>query len=83
MRNFAFWMKMVPVVMLAVSCGEHSGEQSSTQEEVNEIEVIPKVKEPQAEQDIVDFTEEETGTPITGKQGNPKDVLVTETPLEE
>lgn len=83
MRNFAFGMKMVPVVMLAVSCGGHSGEQSSTQEEVNEIEVIPKVKEPQAEQDIVDFTEEENGTPITGKQGNPKDALVTETPLEE
>lgn len=77
-------MKCIPVVLLAVSCSGQgqSGEQTPVQDEVNEIEVIPKVKEPKAEEDIVDFTEEEAGTPIAGRQGNPKDKIVGETPAD-
>lgn len=73
-------VKSALVMLLATSCSGQSGEKAAVQEDVNEIEVIPKVKEPQSDEEVVDFTEESTGTPITGKQGNPKENLVNETP---
>ena len=67
------------MVLVAVSCSGQSGEQKSDQDEVREMEIIPKVKEPQTEVvDTVGFPEEATGTPIRGYQGYPEDDLVKE-----
>lgn len=70
------------MMLLGTSCSGASGEKAAVQEDVNEIEVVPKVKEPQSDEEVIDFTEEGTGTPITGKQGNPKENLVNETPSD-
>lgn len=75
-------MKSAFILLLITSCGSQTGEKTSVQEEVNEIEIIPKVKEPQSDQEVTDFTEEEYGTPIMGKQGSPNDKLVGETPSD-
>ena len=71
-------------MLVVVSCSGQSGEQTSEQDEVREMEIIPKVKEPQTEAvDTVGFPEESTGTPITGYQGYPEDDLVKESKDDE
>lgn len=75
-------VKSALMMLLVTSCSGQSGEKAAVQEDVNEIEVVPKVKEPQSDEEVIDFTEEGTGTPITGKQGNPKENLVNETPSD-
>lgn len=72
------------IVLVVESCGGQSGEQKNERNEVREMEIIPKVKEPQAEVvDTVGFPEEATGTPITGYQGYPEDDLVKESKDDE
>ena len=72
------------MVQVAVSCSGKSEEQKSDQDEVREMEIIPKVKEPQTEVvDTVGFPEEATGTPIRGYQGHPEDDLVKESKDDE
>ena len=72
------------IVLAVESCGGQSGEQKNERNEVREMEIIPKVKEPQAEVvDTVGFPEEATGTPITGYQGYPEDDLVKESKDDE
>ena len=68
------------LVSLAVaSCGGQTERLKADQEGEHEMEIIPKVKEPQTEAvDTVGFPEEATGTPITGYQGYPDDDLVKE-----
>ena len=79
---------VLPVFLLmalaVVSCGGQAGGQKDNQDEVHEMEIIPKVKEPQTEMvDTVGFPEESNGTPITGYQGYPEDDLVKESTDEE
>jgi len=79
---------VLPVFLLmalaVVSCGGQAGGQKDNQDEVHEMEIIPKVKEPQTETvDTVGFPEESHGTPITGYQGYPEDDLVKESTDEE
>ena len=79
---------VLPVFLLmalaVVSCGGQAGGQRDNQDEVHEMEIIPKVKEPQTETvDTVGFPEESHGTPITGYQGYPEDDLVKESTDEE
>jgi hypothetical protein len=71
----------IPLLMalIAVSCGGQAGGQKNNQDEVHEMEIIPKVKEPLSDVvDTVGFPEESHGTPITGYQGYPEDDLVQE-----
>lgn len=66
-------------VLIIVSCSGRVGGQNNDREEVRDMEMIPKVKEPQSEiVDTVGFPEESQGTPITGYQGYPEDDLVKE-----
>ena len=79
---------VLPVSLLmalaVVSCGGQAGGQRDNQDEVHEMEIIPKVKEPQTEAvDTVGFPEESHGTPITGYQGYPEDDLVKESTDDE
>ena len=79
---------VLPVFLLmalaVVSCGGQAGGQRDNQDGVHEMEIIPKVKEPQTETvDTVGFPEESHGTPITGYQGYPEDDLVKESTDEE
>ena len=79
---------VLPVFLLmalaVVSCGGQAGGQKDNQDGVHEMEIIPKVKEPQTETvDTVGFPEESHGTPITGYQGYPEDDLVKESTDEE
>ena len=79
---------VLPVFLLmalaVVSCGGQAGGQKDNQDEVHEMEIIPKVKEPQTEAvDTVGFPEESNGTPITGYQGYPEDDLVKESTDDE
>ena len=84
MRRICFFLMSLLMVQVAVSCSGQSGEQKSDQDEVREMEIIPKVKEPQTEVvDTVGFPEEATGTPIRGYQGYPEDDLVKESKDEE
>ena len=84
MRRLWFFPMLLLMVLAAVSCSGQSGEQKNNQEEVLEMEIIPKVKEPQTEVvDTVGFPEEATGTPITGYQGYPEDDLVKESKDDE
>ena len=84
MRRICFFLMSLLMVQIGVSCSGQSGEQKSDQDEVREMEIIPKVKEPQAEVvDTVGFPEEATGTPITGYQGYPEDDLVKESKDDE
>ena len=72
------------MALAVVSCGGQAGGQKDNQDEVHEMEIIPKVKEPQtATVDTVGFPEESHGTPITGYQGYPEDDLVKESTDEE
>ena len=74
----------VLMALAVVSCGGQAGGQKDNQDEVHEMEIIPKVKEPQTETvDTVGFPEESHGTPITGYQGYPEDDLVKESTDEE
>ena len=83
MRRLCFFLISL-LMLVAVSCSGQSGEQKSEQDEVREMEIIPKVKEPQTEAvDTVGFPEESTGTPITGYQGYPEDDLVKESKDDE
>lgn len=84
MRRIWIFPMSLLMAQAAVSCSGQSGEQKNEQDEVHEIEIIPKVKEPQAEVvDTVGFPEEATGTPITGYQGYPEDDLVKESKDDE
>lgn len=79
---------VLPVFLLmalaVVSCGGQAGGQRDNLDGVHEMEIIPKVKEPQTETvDTVGFPEESHGTPITGYQGYPEDDLVKESTDEE
>ena len=77
MRRIFFFLMSLLMVQVVVSCSGKSEEQKSDQDEVREMEIIPKVKEPQTEVvDTVGFPEEATGTPIRGYQGYPEDDLV-------
>ena len=74
---------ILPMLLLAssfvVSCNGQTGGQGNAREEVRDMEMIPKVKEPQTEVvDTVGFPEEAQGTPISGYQGYPEDDLVKE-----
>lgn len=72
------------MALAVVSCGGQAGGQRDNQDGVHEMEIIPKVKEPQTETvDTVGFPEESHGTPITGYQGYPEDDLVKESTDEE
>ena len=83
MRRLCFFLISL-LMLVVVSCSRQSGEQKSEQDEVREMEIIPKVKEPQTEAvDTVGFPEESTGTPITGYQGYPEDDLVKESKDDE
>ena len=82
-RLWSFPMSLL-AVLAVVSCSGQPGEQKSEQDVVREMEIIPKVKEPQTETvDTVGFPEESTGTPITGYQGYPEDDLVKESKDDE
>ena len=84
MRRIWIFSMSLLTVLAVESCGGQSGEQKNEQDEVREMEIIPKVKEPQAEVvDTVGFPEEATGTPITGYQGYPEDDLVKESKDDE
>ena len=79
---------ILPMLLLAslfvVSCNGQTGGQGNAREEVRDMEMIPKVKEPQTEVvDTVGFPEEAQGTPISGYQGYPEDDLVKESTDEE
>lgn len=79
---------VLPVSLLmalaVVSCGGQARGEGDNQDEVHEMEIIPKVKEPQTEAvDTVGFPEESNGTPITGYQGYPEDDLVKESTDDE
>ena len=72
------------IALAVVSCGGQAGGQGGNHDEVHEMEIVPKVKEPQMEEvDTVGFPEESHGTPITGYQGYPEDDLVKESTDEE
>ena len=72
------------MALAVVSCGGQAGGQRDNLDGVHEMEIIPKVKEPQTETvDTVGFPEESHGTPITGYQGYPEDDLVKESTDEE
>ena len=84
MRRIWIFPMSLLIVLATVSCSGQYGEQKNEQDEVREMEIIPKVKEPQAEVvDTVGFPEEATGTPITGYQGYPEDDLVKESKDDE
>lgn len=84
MRRIWIFPMSLLIVLVVESCGGQSGEQKNERNEVREMEIIPKVKEPQAEVvDTVGFPEEATGTPITGYQGYPEDDLVKESKDDE
>lgn len=84
MRRIWIFPMSLLIVLAVESCGGQSGEQKNERNEVREMEIIPKVKEPQAEVvDTVGFPEEATGTPITGYQGYPEDDLVKESKDDE
>ena len=82
-RIFVLPMSLL-MALAVVSCGGQAGGQRDNQDEVHEMEIIPKVKEPQTEAvDTVGFPEESHGTPITGYQGYPEDDLVKESTDDE
>lgn len=72
------------MVLAVVSCSGQAGEQKNDPDEVHEMEIIPKVKEPPSDVvDTVGFPEESHGTPITGYQGYPEDDVVHESKDDE
>jgi len=83
-RNWFLPMSLL-MALTTMSCSGQAGEQRADEDdEVHEMEIIPKVKEPQTNVvDTVGFPEEATGTPITGYQGYPDDDLVKESKDEE
>ena len=84
MRRLSVLPISVLMALTAVSCGWQSGEQKDEENDVHELEIVPKVKEPQTNVvDTVGFPEEATGTPITGYQGYPDDGLVKESKDDE
>lgn len=84
MKRIFFLPVSLLMALAVVSCGGQAGGQKDNQDEVHEMEIIPKVKEPQTETvDTVGFPEESHGTPITGYQGYPEDDLVKESTDEE
>lgn len=79
MRGKWLMLILLPLVGAVAACGGRAGEGNASTDEAQEMEIIPKVKEPQTETvDTVGFPEEATGTPITGYQGYPEDDLVKE-----
>lgn len=84
MRRLSVLPIFVLTALAAVSCGWQAEGQKSEEDEVHEMEIVPKVKEPQTNVvDTVGFPEEATGTPITGYQGYPDDGLVKESKDDE
>ena len=74
---------IVLLMTMLEGCSGQSKENAG-QMETHEMEIIPKVKEPQAEVvDTFGFPEESQGTPITGYQGYPEDDLVHESNDDE
>lgn len=79
MRKLLFLPMFLLTTLAMVSCNRQAGEQRNDREEVRDMEMIPKVKEPKSEVvDTVGFPEEAQGTPIKGYQGYPEDDLVKE-----
>ena len=79
MRKLLFLPMFLLTTLAMVSCNGQAGEQRNDREEVRDMEMIPKVKEPKSEVvDTVGFPEEAQGTPIKGYQGYPEDDLVKE-----
>ena len=79
MRRKCIILVSLLLMLAAVSCNGQAG-QKGNREEVHEMEIIPKVKEPSTDPvDTIGFPEEAHGTPITGYQGYPEDELVKET----
>ena len=79
MRKRIVWVMSLLTMLAAVSCGGQAGKEQGDQDEVHEMEIIPKVKEPSTDVvDTIGFPEESHGTPITGYQGYPEDDLVKE-----
>lgn len=79
MRKLLFLPMFLLMALAMVSCNGQAGEQRNDREEVRDMEMIPKVKEPKSEVvDTVGFPEEAQGTPIKGYQGYPEDDLVKE-----
>ena len=68
------------MALTTMSCSGQAVEQRADEDdEVHEMEIIPKVKEPPTDVvDTIGFPEESHGTPITGYQGYPDDDLVKE-----
>ena len=80
MRRRSAWVMSLLTMLVSVACSGQAGGQSDNQDEVHEMEIIPKVKEPPTDVvDTIGFPEESHGTPITGYQGYPEDDLVKET----
>ena len=70
---------LLMMLMMIAACNGQTGEQKGDQDEVHDMEIIPKVKEPSTDVvDTIGFPEESHGTPITGYQGYPEDDLVKE-----
>ena len=79
MRRRLFIPIFLLTTLVVFSCNGQAGGQSNDREEVRDMEMIPKVKEPKTEVvDTVGFPEEAQGTPIKGYQGYPEDDLVKE-----
>ena len=79
MKGVFVWTISLLLVLAVASCGGQAGKEKDGQEEVHEMEIIPKVKEPPTDVvDTIGFPEESHGTPITGYQGYPEDDLVKE-----
>jgi hypothetical protein len=79
MRRIFVWTVSLLLVLIVVACSGQAGKEKDDQEEVHEMEIIPKVKEPPTDVvDTIGFPEESHGTPITGYQGYPEDDLVKE-----
>lgn len=80
MRKKSGWVMSLLTMLALTACSGQTGEQRNNQDEVHEMEIIPKVKEPSTDVvDTIGFPEEAHGTPITGYQGYPEDDLVKET----
>lgn len=79
MRRRLFIPIFLLTTLVVFSCNGQAGGQNNDREEVRDMEMIPKVKEPKTEVvDTVGFPEEAQGTPIKGYQGYPEDDLVKE-----
>jgi hypothetical protein len=79
MKWIFVWTISLLLVLVAISCGGQTGREQGNQNEVHEMEIIPKVKEPSTDVvDTIGFPKESHGTPITGYQGYPEDDLVKE-----